>query len=265
MTDWIEIAVDIHRERLEEAIEHLMAAGIPGWEEKEQEEHVTLTLWTVTEERGAIEAVLSPLGVSRVRATQDHSWLATWNPIQVGPFWIESIGAVAKTPPAHCHLIRLAHALAFGGGEHPTTQLCLQKLPGLINAQTRLLDVGCGSGILSIAAAKLGAQKIDALDIDPSAKSAFLKSTKASKVAGNFLEQWEQCESSYSLIVANILAPTLIDLAPQLMLRLAPSGWLMLAGIRKGADSLVRAAYPSLSVIDSETQDGWTCLLLQKK
>jgi ribosomal protein L11 methyltransferase len=157
--------------------------------------------------------------------------------------------------------MRLDPGLAFGTGTHPTTRMCLRwtalHAPALASRWTRVLDYGCGSGILAIGAALFGAKDIDAVDIDPAA----VVSTRDNALAnGVSLKAGlpELAHGEYPLVYANILATPLKLLAPLLCAHVAAGGDLVLAGIlERQADELKAAYAGSIALEVSDREDGW--------
>lgn len=168
-------------------------------------------------------------------------------------------------PPAEARqVIRLDPGLAFGTGTHPTTRMCLGWIAGHDLTGQRVLDYGCGSGILAIGAAKYGASRIDAVDIDPAAVEATRANAEANHVQ---LEAGlpERAQGSYQTVLANILATPLKLLAPLLCNHVAAGGNLVLAGIlERQADELKAAYAPYLALEVAETQDGWILMTGRK-
>ena len=199
-----------------------------------------------------------------IRAVEEQDWVrltqSQFAPVPVTPdFWIVPSW---HDPPAQARLvIRLDPGLAFGTGTHPTTRMCLrwmaQQPPHKAGRWTRVLDYGCGSGILAIGAALHGATGIDAVDIDPAA----VEST-ASNARHNGVEVLsglpDTASGIYALVLANILATPLKLLAPLLSSYVGPDGDLVLAGIlERQADELKAAYAPWLMLRVSDTEDGW--------
>ena len=153
--------------------------------------------------------------------------------------------------------MRLDPGLAFGTGTHPTTRMCLRWIAAHAQPWPRVLDYGCGSGILAIGAALHGAQAIDAVDIDPAA----VESTRANASANGVLLNAglpDAAQGSYPLVLANILATPLKLLAPLLCGHLAPGAHLVMAGILARQADELRAAYaPWLPLEVSDEDDGW--------
>ena len=174
-------------------------------------------------------------------------------------FWI--VPSWHNVPPAAKRAIRLDPGLAFGTGTHPTTRMCLRWLAthaAVLGApDARVLDYGCGSGILAIAAALHGARDIDAVDIDPAAVQATALNAQANHVVLRAGAP-QAASGSYSLVLANILATPLQVLAPLLCARLRPGATLVLAGILERQTEQLQAAYRQwLTLQVSDTQDGW--------
>ena len=206
------------------------------------------------------------LGVVEVA---DQDWVrltqSQFTPVEITPeFWIVPTW---HEPPAQARqTIRLDPGLAFGTGTHPTTRMCLRWIARTAGPQPlgRVLDYGCGSGILAIGAAKFGANTIDAVDIDPAAVESTMLNAQANHVdlqAG----LPDQALGSYQTVLANILATPLKVLAPLLCGHVAAGGSLVLAGIlERQAQELQEAYAPwvALSVADSE--DGWILMTARK-
>jgi len=189
-----------------------------------------------------------------VRLTQSQ-----FAPVDVTPeFWIVPTW---HEPPAQARqVIRLDPGLAFGTGTHPTTRMCLRWIATRSLAGQRLLDYGCGSGILAIGAAKYGASDIDAVDIDEAAVRATLDNAQANGVT---LKAGlpDAAQGLYDTVLANILATPLKMLAPLLRAHVAPGGSLVLAGIlERQADELTAAYAPYCHLAVADTQDGWVLM-----
>jgi len=200
------------------------------------------------------------LGVAPV---QDQDWVrltqSQFTPVDITPdFWI--VPTWHELPPQARTSIRLDPGLAFGTGTHPTTRMCLRwiALRGAGGAALgKVLDYGCGSGILAIGAAKFGAVDIDAVDIDPAA----VESTRLNAQANNVQLRAglpDQVAGPYQTVLANILATPLKVLAPLLCSYVAQGGHLVLAGIlERQADELKEAYAPWLPLQVADSEDGW--------
>jgi ribosomal protein L11 methyltransferase len=194
-----------------------------------------------------------------VRLTQSQ-----FTPVDITPtFWI--VPTWHELPASARTVIRLDPGLAFGTGTHPTTKMCLRwiALHGRSEASPaghdlgRVLDYGCGSGILAIGAAKHGALDIDAVDIDEAAVESTQLNAQANQV--NLQAGLPELVSGvYQTVLANILATPLKVLAPLLWSRVAPGGSLVLAGIlAKQADELKAAYAPYCQLAITDEVDGW--------
>ncbi len=190
-----------------------------------------------------------------VRLTQSQ-----FAPVEITPeFWI--VPTWHEPPVQARQVIRLDPGLAFGTGTHPTTRMCLRWIAAHADLKrARVLDYGCGSGILAIGAAKFGALDIDAVDIDEAAIEATRRNAEANGVqlkAGLS----DQATGGYDLVLANILATPLKVLAPLLCGHVAPGGTLVLAGIlARQADELKLAYSPCAELEVSDSEDGWVLM-----
>ena len=198
-----------------------------------------------------------------VRLTQSQ-----FDPIQVGQrLWVvPSWHDAPNDPNAVC--LAVDPGLAFGTGSHPTTKLCMQWLEeheGL--SHKTLLDYGCGSGILAIAAKRLGCGPAIGVDIDPQAVSSAKDNALRNKVAVEFyLPEEDTSKSQHDLVVANILANPLQVLAPALCQRIAPEGHIVLSGIlARQANEVIETYKPWLTLHVWRDYDGWVCLTGQLK
>ncbi len=192
----------------------------------------------------------------------EREWLRDFHPIRCGRrLWICPSHAEVTEPAAV--IVRLDPGLAFGTGTHPTTRLCLEWLDAQPGPATRAVDYGCGSGILAIAALKLGARRAEAFDIDPQALIATRDNAEANQV-GDRLGIHESASTitpGADLLLANILSGPLCELAPAFRSLLAQGGQLVLAGLLdEQADEVIRAYEPWISLRPWARREGWTCL-----
>ncbi|WP_397410067.1 50S ribosomal protein L11 methyltransferase [Polaromonas sp.] len=198
-----------------------------------------------------------------IQAVPEQDWVrltqSQFAPVEITPeFWIVPTW---HEPPAQARqVIRLDPGLAFGTGTHPTTRMCLRWIAGQGAANKplgRVLDYGCGSGILAIGAAKFGAVAIDAVDIDEAAVESTRANAEANHVTLN-AGLPDKAEGTYQTVLANILATPLKVLAPLLCGRVAPGGALVLAGIlERQADELKAAYAPYCQLQVTDQEDGW--------
>ena len=194
----------------------------------------------------------------------EQNWVqltqAQFEPIRIDErLWIVPSWHAAPDPEA-INLI-LDPGMAFGTGSHPTTRLCLEWLGEAIRGGESLLDYGCGSGILAIAAAKLGAGAVSGVDIDDQALAAARDNAATNRVALELRHSREALDESFDIVVANILTNPLCVLAPLLAGRVAPGGRLALSGVLESQAGLVVAAYaPFLALRVGATLDGWVRL-----
>jgi len=190
-----------------------------------------------------------------VRATQ-----AQFGPIRIAEgFWVVPTWADAPQPDALN--LRLDPGLAFGTGSHPTTCLCLEWMQMQIQRGESLLDYGCGSGILAIAGARLGAGRVVGTDVDPQAIRASEDNARANDVAATFVLPDALDAGTFDIVVANILANPLTLLAPALALRVRLGGRIALSGILEPQAASVAAAYTRwFNIGPWNTRDGWVLL-----
>ncbi len=168
--------------------------------------------------------------------------------------------AAGKTDTAPIH-IELDPGLAFGTGSHPTTHLCLEWLEACIKPDESVLDYGCGSGILAIAARLLGAGATTAVDIDEQAVQSTRYNAQVNKVDLEAMLPNSLPDGQFQVVVANILSNPLKVLAPMLANRVAPGGQLVLSGVlERQADEVAQAYAPWLTISVWGARDGWVCL-----
>jgi ribosomal protein L11 methyltransferase len=199
--------------------------------------------------------------VLSVAEVADQDWVrltqSQFTPVDVTPeFWI--VPTWHEPPPQARQVIRLDPGLAFGTGTHPTTRMCLRWIARQGLRGQRVLDYGCGSGILAIGAAKFGGLTVDAVDIDEAAVRATLDNAQANGVTLHAVGLPDQAHGTYDVVLANILATPLKVLAPLLCAHVGAGGHLVLAGIlERQADELKAAYAPFLALSVADTEDGW--------
>ena len=223
--------------------------------------------------RGEAERAAAGAGLAAsVAEVPDRDWGEAWKEglaafsvgrVFVRPSWIE------QAPPPGAAEVVLDPGMAFGTGTHATTALCLRAIDDLLQARpgASLLDVGTGSGLLAIAARKLGAGRVAAIDRDPVAvevaRENAARNAAPVEVGGAPLSR---VRGPFDLVVANILANTLVELAPGLARQLAPGGRLLLAGLLAGQVDEVRRAFRrhGLSAEDERRGGEWVLLVLAR-
>ena len=286
---WIEISIRVVREvaaKAEFTLEQLGALAITL---QDDEDHPVLEpgpgltpLWPTLQVRGLFEEGTDPERVFgawqivsgaagsdqfRWREVADQDWERAWMdrfaPMKFGHrLWIIPGGMEIPFDPENIE-IQLDPGLAFGTGTHPSTALCLEWLDGQEVAGRTVVDYGCGSGILGIAAARKGAGRVICVDNDPQALEA-----TADNAARNAVSGIVECHTPQTytrpeadLVMANILAAPLIELAPLLLCSLRPQGFLALSGIlTEQADDVMAAYQAGLAGIGLSSRDDWVLL-----
>jgi ribosomal protein L11 methyltransferase len=205
-----------------------------------------------------------------VTTTDDTAWATAWRdgyePIRSGrltivPSWLE-------VPKGSDLVIRLDPGMAFGTGLHPTTRACLELLQTIEPMPSPVLDVGTGSGILALAALRLGASRAVGYDIDKLAFEASTANAQANDLGDRFRAQHgtlpELADESFPLVVANLVAAVLVEMAPRLAAHTAPGGTLIASGIIESRSDEVEAALTAAGyeVVDWITEGDWLTVRL---
>lgn len=246
----------------------------PGVGEPTLWDHIILT--ALFEENTDIATIIAQLqsqfGQSiahqaTVEMIADQSWEHTWKDDfkpqnYLNKLWVYPSWDLPAERPAHSLI--LDPGMAFGTGKHPTTQLCLTWLAQHITHQSLIIDYGCGSGILAIAALKLGAQKAIAVDNDPQALTATRANAEINEIPSAQLQTVlpQDCPVIQAdILIANILATPLIELAPRFAQLLKPKGQIVLSGILSDQVPAVIAAYSTWIRFDvPQYSEDWACL-----
>jgi ribosomal protein L11 methyltransferase len=289
---WLQLSVAVTRDQAERAAELLQIGGalavalsaageevllepLPGEQPLWHQVYLEALLEPAAD-LAALRAALAPCGarLMDVEFVAADDWQQRWRAHAVracfaGRLWllprdepfVAAPGADGREPA----VLRLDPGLAFGSGSHPTTRLCLAGLAALPLDGLRVLDFGCGSGILGIAASLLGAAVVVAIDHDPQALIATRDNAEINAVAPGALTvlppealcRADALPPQFDVVVANILANPLIDLAPLLCSVLAPGGRLMLSGLLLEQAGMVRAAYPPIRFAAPVSEDDW--------
>jgi ribosomal protein L11 methyltransferase len=214
--------------------------------------------------RAALAAGLAELPAWTVENVDDQDWVrltqSQFDPIPISPrLWI--VPTWHDTPDSQALNIRLDPGLAFGTGSHPTTRLCLRWLDENIKGGESVLDYGCGSGILAIAAARLGAAEVWGVDIDPQAIQAAAYNADMNAVNARFFTPDQVPATAAQIVVANILTNPLKALAPLLANLTLPGGRLVMSGIlAQQAESVVQVYRAWFDFEATVTEDGWVRL-----
>lgn len=205
------------------------------------------------------------------RKFEDQQWERVWldrfKPMQFGSdLWI--VPGDAQVPVDALYVLHLDPGLAFGTGTHPTTHLCLEWMDGHDFSGEAVVDYGCGSGVLGITAAIKGAETVCCVDNDPQALTATFDNAKRNGVQdlveGLAPEQFEP--QLADVVLANILAGPLVELAPRLSATLRPGGLLVLSGILDGQADEVNDAYATdFPGLQKKVMDGWVLLTGRKR
>lgn len=263
-------------ERLEAAGAISVTLEDAGDEPQLEPEPGATPLWTRVRVRALYEHAIDPYAVRlalpgvpaassiRVRKVADRDWVAASRedivPIEIGRLWI---GPHWATAPPERIAVRLEPGLAFGSGRHPSTRLCLERLAAAPPAGVDVIDYGCGSGILAVSAAALGARRVTALDVDRQALHATAENARVNGVSDRVSVLAAHAAARppvrpASLVLANILAGTLVELAPVLAALTGPGGDLVLSGILEAQEHEVARAYRGAfdMRVGGET-DGW--------
>lgn len=307
MADWLELSVEVDPEAVEPVSELFARLGYnggvvveqplvvpegeyPDWSALQQPEidpnrPISVRTYVpddagAAEKRREIEEALWHLGRMRqvgelqVKACKEEDWANAWKDfygvqrmgerIVIKPSWLEYV------PKEGDVVLDLDPGMAFGTGLHPTTRLCMAALEDYVRPGTNILDLGTGSGILAIAAAKLGGPsvRVQAIDVDQIAVDATRENVERNGLTGQIevglgSASAAQPNAPYDLIVANILATVIIDLAKSLYNLLAPGGILITSGIfHERGDSVIEALQRVGLPIRERRQEGdWLCLV----
>ena len=199
-----------------------------------------------------------------IEEVAEQNWVqltqSQFDPIRVSErLWI--VPSWHEAPDPNAIVLVLDPGMAFGTGSHPTTRLCLEWLERTVKGGESMLDYGCGSGILAIAAAKLGAGDVHGVDIDLQAVSAARSNAERNEVAAHFDDSAKELRGQFDIVVANILSNPLKALAPAICSHVRPGGRLALSGIlAEQADDLIACYAPYIPLAVADTRDGWVCL-----
>jgi ribosomal protein L11 methyltransferase len=286
-TRWLEVAVPAHAEAVEAVSEILTRIGYNGIavdlpvERRGGTDHTVKAyviedadafakVSDVRDALGHLQAFgLGPIGELTARRIADEDWLESWKaefvPNRVGGFLLRP--SWSKPVNGDAIEIVLDPGMAFGTGLHPTTQQCLEALSTILLDGKSLLDVGTGSGILAIAAAKRGASPVVAVDTDAIAVEAARENAIRNGVAIPVGEgSAADVPGRFDVVIANIVSPVLQRIAPHLAARLSGGGTLLVAGISAPAERATCEAFAhvGLGLLDRTLRDDWVALALRR-
>jgi len=237
----------------------------PGWDRS----RVVVLLEPQTDASELIAACAAIAGLDDVppftrEDVAEQNWVqltqAQFEPIRVSArLWI--VPSWHEAPDPDALVLVLDPGMAFGTGSHPTTRLCLEWLERVVTPGVSLLDYGCGSGILAIAAAKLGATEVIGVDIDSQAVTAARQNAERNAVSARFDDSAQPITGQFDIVVANILANPLKALAPAIAGHVRAGGRLALSGIlAEQAEELIAIYAPYIPLGVADTREGWVCL-----
>ncbi|MCB9620769.1 MAG: 50S ribosomal protein L11 methyltransferase [Sandaracinus sp.] len=197
------------------------------------------------------------------------AWREYFHPRKVGPRLLLRPSWREVTPEPGDVVLTIDPGGAFGSGIHETTRLVLAEVDTLVNGGEHVLDVGCGSGILAVAALLLGAKEAYGTDVDPTAVPVAIENAEHNGVADRFRADTADIADvtgEWPIVLANIQAPILIAMAPALSARLAPNGVLVLSGILSGQDEGVREAFEAqgLTHLRTTSENEWRGVVMQR-
>jgi ribosomal protein L11 methyltransferase len=210
------------------------------------------------------ESISSAVTIEK-KANEDwvQKYKEGFTPFVLGSFYVRATWHEAD--PARTNIV-IDPELSFGTGHHPTTRVCLQAIEKYVNPEARFLDVGCGSGILSIAAAKLGAN-VSLCDIEAPSIANATTNLKGNGVTPEAI--WEgsiqDADGDYDVIVANIVSDILIFLKKDIEKHLKQGGYVILSGILEKYENRVKKSYSSLKLADRIQEGEWISLIYKKE
>jgi len=233
------------------------------------EENLETVSWGIQQFAEALQSALGEVIDLELTLTKEKNddWIAQYQqaitPIEIAPFYIHPTWEVPKEGMLN---IVIDPALAFGTGHHPTTASCLRAISSFVNEGDLVMDVGCGSGILAMAALRKGAI-VDACDTDPLSVENAIVNAQQNNLA--YRRLWEgpiqETSDVYDVIVANIVADVLVFIASDLKKRLRDGGILILSGIMDKYEDKVLRAYKTYTLSERIVENEWVTLVLTKK
>ncbi|WP_310440716.1 50S ribosomal protein L11 methyltransferase [Sulfuricurvum sp.] len=233
------------------------------------EEDLETVMWGIEQFAEALQRALGEVVDVEMTLTKEKNddWIAQYQqgitPIEIAPFYIHPTWEAPKEGMLN---IAIDPALAFGTGHHPTTASCLRGIAKYVKAGDEVMDVGCGSGILAIAAIKKGAF-VDACDTDPLSVENAMVNAEQNSIA--YRRLWEgpinETAEKYDVIIANIVADVLVFIASDLKKRLREGGIIILSGIMDKYEDKVLRAYKSFELTERLVENEWVTLVVTQK
>lgn len=267
---WRRVAVDVAHDRAELVADLLWTAGAAGIEEQAAPGAVRLLAgFPDAISAAAAMAALARAGVAGAQAGPiDDDGLDAWREhataVRAGSWWL--VPAWVPAPPLGPgeRLLWLDPEQSFGSGSHPTTRLVVAALEDLASPGLRVLDVGCGSGVLSVAAALLGADVV-AIDIDPGAPGATRANAERNGVGDRIAASTtplDEVDETFDVVAANLLAPVVAELGPGLVRTTRPGGHLVVSGLLADRWEASLPHLAPLEVLEVRELDGWVAVVL---
>ena len=264
-----QLVVTVTQADVELASDALWGLGVVAVEERAGE-HGVVELWTSLGDDATEGDVSLPQPWPFKFVEVDEAVADTWRKF-AQPVWIDEDLVVrpAWVPfdaPAGITVLHIEPGATFGMGDHPTTILSLRAVRRVVTPGCAVLDVGCGSGVLAIGACKFGAARGVGIDIAPAAVPVTLANAVANDLAAHIevsTTDLADLDGTFHVVVANILAPTLIALAADLQRVMADGGALVISGILTAAHDHVLAALAPLQVVATDEMDGWSAITLR--
>ena len=207
-------------------------------------------------------------------SVKEDDWLNNWRkffkPMPIGEKLLINPSWFDDTDPEGRAVLNIDPGLAFGTGKHETTRLCMEALERHINGGEKVLDIGCGSGILGIAAVLLGADSAFGVDIDELAVQTANENAVVNKVSDRFTavagDLVDKVEGKYDIVVANIVADAIIALSAQVGRFMKPDAVYIVSGIiDTRADDVIAAVEDSFEIVEENTLGGWYCFVLRQR